>query len=315
VAGTPAVKLRGTLHGSGAPENSEDSLQIEARTDGEFRFQEFPLQDVSFVATLKGRDITIDRFNGTFAEGAASGNARVWGRGADRRIGFDVALDDANLGKAANTLQSFLAQKKGLPPPPPGRFVQERANVRLNVAASAEGAYDNPLSYRGDGNALLKGAGIGEVPLLGLLSELFTFTSLRFTEARGNFKIEGPKLLFPKIELRGANSAIDAHGDFALDRRELNFTAKIFPFQESGNVLKSVVGAVLTPLSTVFEVKLSGTLEKPHWAFVVGPVNILRAFSDGGTEPAQAPEPTKRAEPAPAAETPPPPATPRPEKP
>ena len=92
--------------------------------------------------------------------------------------------------------------------------------------------------------------------------KLFSSSSLRFTEARGNFRIDGAKLLFPKVELRGANSAIDAHGDFLLGRNELNFNAKVFPFQESGNVLKSVVGAVLAPLSTVLEVKLTGTLEK-----------------------------------------------------
>jgi hypothetical protein len=56
-----------------------------------------------------------------------------------------------------------------------------------------------------------------------------------------------------------------------MDRNELDFTAKIFPFQESDSLLKSVVGAVLTPLSNVFEVKLGGTLDKPAWN-----LNLLR---------------------------------------
>jgi hypothetical protein len=177
--------------------------------------------------------------------------------------------------------------------------VQERASVRIDVAASAEGAYDNFLSFRGDGNAVLQGAGLGEVPLLGLLSELFTFTSLRFTDARGNFKIDGAKLIFPKIELRGANSAIDGHGDFTLDRNDLNFNAKVFPFQESGNVFKSVVGAVLTPLSAALEVKLTGTLDKPKWAFVMGPSNLLRSLTEGGGDPSRAPAPAPGAHPGP----------------
>ncbi len=287
VAAAPAVKTRGRFFGPKARVNPVDRLQLEARTTGEFRFFEFPLQDVSFSATLQGSDIVVDKFFGTFAEGAASGQARVWGRDAERRVGFDIALEGASLGQAATSLQVFLAQQKGLPPPPPGRFVQERASVHLDLAASAEGRYDDLYSYRGAGNAVLKGAGIGEVPLLGLLSELFTFTSLRFNEARGNFKIDGSKLVFPQIELRGANSAIDAQGHFALDRRELHFNAKIFPFQESNSLLKSVVGAVLSPLSNVLEVKLSGTLEKPQWAFVMGPKNFLRALAEGPSEEAR----------------------------
>jgi hypothetical protein len=77
--------------------------------------------------------------------------------------------------------------------------------------------------------------------------------------------------------VRGANSAIDAHGVYLLDRHELDFNAKIFPFQESGNLIKTVVGAVLTPLSSVFEVKLAGSLEKPQWGLALGPGNLLRA--------------------------------------
>ena len=317
VTDAPHIKIAGSLHGAAAREHTEDFLRIDARTSGEFVFHDYPLRDVSFLATLKGSDVTVERFNGTYAEGAVSGNARVWGLGTERRLGFNVALEDANLGQAATTLQAFLASRRGLPPPPPDRFVQARANLRLNIAASAVGNYDNPLGFKGEGNATLKGTGIGEVPLLGLLSELFTFTSLRFTDARGNFKIEGPKLVFPKIELRGANSAIDAHGDFSLDRQELNFIAKVFPFQESANVFKSVVGAVLTPLSNVLEVKLSGTFEKPHWAFVVGPLNLLRAFADSGTEAAKPPETAPPADPAkpPEAAGPAPASPPRPEQP
>lgn len=310
VAAAPELKVRGVLHGRGALEKSEDFLQIEARTTGEFRFHNFPIQDVAFLAKLQGSDVTVERFNGSFAGGAVSGNARVWGAATDRRVGFNLAIEKANLGPAVTTLQTFLAQRRGQPPAPPGRFVQERANVELNVAASAEGRYENPLSFRGTGNANLKGAAIGEVPLLGLLSDLFTFTSLRFTEAGGNFKIDGPKLVFPKIELRGSNSAIEAHGEYTLDQSELNFMAKVFPFQESNNLIKSVVGAVLTPISNVLEVKLTGTFEKPNWAFVMGPQNFLRALVGGNsTEPAKPAEPPP-ATPAPNPQPPAPPATP-----
>jgi autotransporter translocation and assembly factor TamB len=242
----------------------------------------------------------VDPFSARYAEGRVTGNARVWGPSAARRVGFNASLENASLGPAATTLQAFLAARRGEPPAPPDRFVQERTNLRLNLSASAEGDYADPYSFRGDGNATLQGPELGEVPMLGLLSELFTFTSLRFTEARANLRIDGPRLLFPQVELRGANSAIDASGEFALDRRELRFNAKVFPFQESGNVLKTVVGAVLTPLSNALEVRLTGTLERPRWEFVMGPRNFLRTLAgENGAAPAT-PATAPPASPAPA---------------
>ena len=162
--------------------------------------------------------------------------------------------------------------------------------VRLDLAASAEGQYDDPYSYHGSGNATLVGEALGEVRLLGLLSELLSFTSLRFTEARADFKIAGPKLDFSQFSVTGANSAIEAHGNYALDRHELDFKGRVNPFQESSFIPTALLGAFLTQFSSVFEVKLTGSLEKPSWAFVNGPTNFLRNLSRPSTvEPPKAP--------------------------
>jgi hypothetical protein len=57
---------------------------------------------------------------------------------------------------------------------------------------------------------------------------------------------------------------------------------------------------VLSPLTTVFEVKLTGTLDDPKWGLVLGPANLLRALAPG--EPAPTAE--KSAAPADAAKPP-----------
>ncbi|MBL9199616.1 MAG: hypothetical protein JNL39_03875 [Opitutaceae bacterium] len=264
---SPAATVKGRFAHANAPGGAASKLSIDARTSGDFRYHGFPLRDVAFKAKLDQDSLSIDDAEAALAGGKLRGHARAWGTGPDKRLGFDLALADASLGPLVGAVNGYFAARKGVPPAPPGKFVQEKANVRVALAVSAEGRLDDPFSYRGAGNGALQGAEIGEVPLLGALSGLLKFTALRFTEARGNFKVEGPRLVFPSLTLRGANSAIDGHGSYALDRRELDINAKIFPFQESGNLLKSVVGAVLTPLSNAFEVRLSGSLEKPEWAF------------------------------------------------
>ncbi len=297
IATPPEIRLRGHFDGPGAVAGQHFDLAIEAATSGEFRFYHFPLQDVSFTARLRDDEITVEKMQARFAGGSASGHARVWGTGPERRVGFDYALKGASLGEAAAALAEFIGHQRGSPPTPPGKFVQEKANVRIDLAASAEGRFSDMHSYKGQGNASLEGAEIGAVPLLGALSELLKFTALRFTSASANFKIEGPRLIFPEIALRGANSGIDAHGDYALDRHELDFKAKIFPFQESGSLIKSVVGVVLTPFSNVFEVQLSGTLEKPTWG--------LAAFAGERPPAERAPERDAAEKAAPSPSTPP----------
>jgi hypothetical protein len=124
--------------------------------------------------------------------------------------------------------------------------------------------------------------------LLGMLSELFNFTALRFNAARADFKLMGSKVSFPSVSITGSNSAIEGHGDYYLDRRELDFNARVYPFQESKSLFQNVVGAVLTPLSAVFEVKLTGALDQPNWAFVIGPTNFFRSLTQ--SDPAPVPD-------------------------
>ncbi len=281
----PALKLAGRIDGPAAPGGAHQTITIEARSAGAFHLHEFPLENIAFTAAIRDDDVAIDNLHAGFAGGVATGRVKLTGRGADRRLSAELAVKDTSLGRAAAILQDYAAKIHGLPPPPPGKFVQEKANVRLDLTASAEGRYADPFSYHGEGNATLQGAGLGEVPLLGQLSELLKFTALRFTAATAKFKIDGAKLAFSEFNLRGANSAIEAHGNYALDRRELDFKAKLLPFQESANILKSAIGAVLTPFSNVFEVVLTGSLEKPQWAFAMGPTNLLRSFGSGETPP------------------------------
>lgn len=280
LAQPPEVKLTARFDGAASPTGAHQTIDLAGVTRGGLRFNGFPLGDATFTARVRDDEILVENLEAGFAGGTASGRAKIWGVGGQRRVGFDLTLKNASLGQATAVVQRFNADRKKLPAPVLGKFVQEKANVRMDVAASAEGRLDDFYSYQGEGNAVLQGE-LGEVPLLGLLSELLKFTALRFTTARANFKIDSTRLAFSEVAIGGANSRIDAKGDYRLDRNELDFKAKLFPFQESENILKSVVGAVLSPISNVFEVKLSGTLEKPEWAFVIGPTNLLRNLATG----------------------------------
>ena len=297
----PSVQAVMHFDGVASPDGQHQIAQITAQSVGPFTFHGFPLSNLSFHAKIHDDEVVLDRIEATFAGGLTTGSARVWGTDPKRRLGFDYSVRNASLGQAVSIVDAYTAQRNGLPPPTPGKFVQDRARVKLDLAVSAEGLYDDPYSYQGSGNASLSGDSLGDVRLLGLLSELFSFTSLHFNTARASFKVAGPKLDFSQVSLTGANSAIDARGTYNLEKHELDFTAKVNPFQESSFLPTALLGVVLTPFSSVLEVKLTGQLEKPNWVFVNGPSNFFRNLSKPGKGELPSPQATPKPAPAPAA--------------
>lgn len=254
-------------------------INLHGTTQGDLTFHDFPLNGLNFSAAVKDDDIVIEPVAAGFAGGNVSGRMRIQGPEGKQRLGFDIGLKQGNLQRVTSTLSEYFAQRRDVMPIASTSYVQKNANVAVDLDVSAEGDLDNPLSYVGSGNMELGGQGLGEIRLLGLLSELLNFTALRFNHLRANFNVEKDKVVFPEVRVTGANSAVDAHGNYSLAKRQLDFNAKIYPFQESKFILKNVVGAVLSPLSSVLEVKLTGELDKPKWAFVIGPTNILRSLS------------------------------------
>ena len=291
----PTVTVRGQLLGPDSPDGPRQTLRISADSPGGFAFHRFPFQGVRFSATVQNSDVVVHQLEAGVAGGNLSGTAQVWGPDSARILGFDASLTGASLGRAVATVEQFAALRAGQPAGAREKFLPGQNNARLDLALSAEGRFEDLLSFNGTGNAMLTGAELGEVRLLGLLSELLNFTALRFTTARTHFQLKGPLILFPEVNITGPSAAIDAHGTYALDRRDLDFRGRIHPFQESESFLGSVFDTVLSPLSSVLEVKLTGPLDKPHWAFVMGPTNLLRSLTQPGSPPAAdpvAPPPT-----------------------
>ncbi len=275
----PSLHIKGHLDGPAAPGGEHQKVRIEGESTGGFALFNFPLGDLSFAARLEDDDLQLERVNVSFAGGAGAGQVQLSGRDPDRRLDFKYELKGANLGQTIATLENFSAGGQSGTAPAKNTFMEKAADIRLDLSASASGRYRDPFSFKGTGHATLGGPELGQVRMLGLLSELLNFTSLRFTKLQTDFQIDGRSLVFPKVELTGANSQIDARGSYALDQKVLDFNAKVYPLGESRFFLPQVFSAVLTPLSEILEVKLTGNLDNPKWAFVHGPTNFLRSLA------------------------------------
>jgi hypothetical protein len=323
----PMVHATGRLEGPAMPGGPHARVHLVLASRRRFTFHSFPLDDLKFTADYTDGILDLRQIETGFAGGAATGKARLDGPPEARMLAFDAILNGADLARFINALDEFqLAGKPASPDRPKGRFLRRASGGRLDATLTAAGRYREPFSYRGDGSFAITGRELGEIHLLGLLSELLSktllsFTSLRLDAAHASFKLEGNKLVFSQVKLTGPTAAIDARGEYLLDAKTLDFKAKVFPLQETGFVLTDMLGAVLTPLSNMLELKLTGPLEKPSWAFYYGPAYLLRALSrpaaGGQSETApegKAPAPLTPADaPAPSGKEPPPEIPPAPQ--
>ncbi|HTO04016.1 MAG TPA: AsmA-like C-terminal region-containing protein [Opitutus sp.] len=281
-AEAPAVKASGHFDGPAAPGGEHQTMKIEARSTGAFSVYDFPARNLSFDATLQDEELSVERVEADVASGRLAGRAHLSGAAHERKLDFDITLREAVLSEAVTLVSSYKAQLRGEPETPGENVLTGKGQVKFDLALAAAGNFDDLLSYQGNGNAQLSGAELGEVKLLGLLSDLLDFTALRFTTARLDFQLLGKDVVFPSLSVTGENSAIEGHGDYSLANDQMDFNARVYPFQESKSIIQTMVGAMLTPLSTVLEVKLTGPLKQPRWAFVIGPTNFFRSLSQSG---------------------------------
>ena len=167
----PTVRLAGRFEVPGARGDNRKTLHLEVRSDGGFRFHGFALDSTAFTAEVRNEAFVLEPFALGFAGGAVTGRVQVSGTGADGKIALTANLRDASLPRAIELVQNY--SLKGTPTKPviASEFLKNMSGVRIvNLSVAAEGAYADPLSYRGRGTALVQGPELMKVPLLKFLT-------------------------------------------------------------------------------------------------------------------------------------------------
>lgn len=261
----PSIALRGHFDGPAAPAPRHKDIHTEVRSDAPLRVHGVPFSRALFKFDVKDDDIDVSDVEAGFAGGVATGKATLAGEGPNRRLRFKATLDHASLGQAASAAEGYVVTKASKGSTALDTFAREKSDVLLDLNVSAEGVPGELGTFSGDGNVQIQGGELGALSLLGGLSKVLTVTELRFTQARAEFTIANASLVFPDVTVIGANSAIQAKGTYSIGERALNFSARVYPFQESKSLLQ-VLHTISAPLFAVFTVKLSGTIDKPSWS-------------------------------------------------
>jgi len=276
--------------GSGS---AESFFLISGQAEGPWSFKAFPFEGVTFNAQTEPNRIMIDAFEAGASGGTLTGRIELRGAAEERRAAFDLNLDDATLGRTIREVEIWSAQRRGETAPPVGELQSRIANGRLNLSVSAEGPIADFYAFNGQGSALIDEANLAEINLLGVLSPLLRRTLLNFTNmqlnaANAEFAWRGSELDFSSVKLTGPRAAIDAHGTYLLRNHNLEFQARIRPFDAGGGLLN----VVTSPLTNALEVKLTGELRDPNWVFVFGPTNLLRNLTGADEVSPESPPPS-----------------------
>lgn len=300
----PRLQIAGRVDSAASPAGKHEHIDIDLSSAGPMTYHAFPLSDLTVQARLRDDRVDLPVLAVGFAGGKAHGQARLSGPEKTRRLAFDIVLSQAHLG--AVTQAVTLLQPPAAPLSEKAaeavRIRQQRLeNGRLDFTLAAEGLLEDFYSFKGAGTAAITGTELGQLNLFGPLSEALRGTfinlgSFSLTTVDAPFKLDGERVRFEELRITGPSALLQAKGDYWLRGGLLDFTAKIYPFDESSSVVGSAVSFVLTPLSKVFEVKLQGTLASPSWIFAYGPSRLLNTITGGEKTPRP---------PAPAPPTPP----------
>ena len=155
----------------------------------------------------------------------------------------------------------------------------------LTLRATADGPADNWLGFQGAGTVEITGANLLKINVLGALSRALSsvpglnFSTISVNAAQASFSIDGARVNVPDAILTGSRALIKLNGDYALDTRHTDITARVYPLSATRNIIGRGLGVLLVPFSHLTELKFSGPIESPQWRFSYGPTSLFRALS------------------------------------
>ncbi len=121
----------------------------------------------------------------------------------------------------------------------------------------------------GYGSIWVRDANLGQWSLLGPLSEMFKFTTLKFNSLDGTFTLDPDKVTVDSLNLWGNEHAAQSRGVINTHDKTLDFTVHLKTLGGARPVL-GLLAPIVQPFTSLMEARVSGPLEKPVWKIQLG---------------------------------------------
>ena len=145
----------------------------------------------------------------------------------------------------------------------------------ISLSLQAEGPLSKPLQFEGTGIFHLKETKIGQISILGKISEgLKSFKipipsdGFVFNELLLPFELNNETINFDSLSLKGPLSRVNAHGNINLLSGTLDLIAKFSPI---GNIPLPVIGNIIEltdPFTRLGVIEITGDYKNPKWKFL-----------------------------------------------
>lgn len=305
LSGAPRIHLEGRTYGPASATPGLQRYTLDLYADASLTYQGFPLDSLATRFARLDNEIRLEDLRVGFAGGLATGRAVISGPPVERWLAFDLALADADIDLSLLRWREFQATRPALTSP--ASYADKAARPtkplggKLNLQLAATGPLDQPLGFAGQGTSRIADADLAQIRLLGgfssLLAELgIDLATVTLTDAEARFDLMQNRIRFNSLALTGPSALVEADGIYTLPGGQLEFSAKVRPLEQRTGVISSTLGWVLSPLSSVLEVELGGTLDAPDWTFSYGPTRLFRRITGSRPDVPTSPPPSPPAQ-------------------
>lgn len=217
-----------------------------------------------------------------FAElmnGSLKAKVGLAGGGDSSRMDIELNLLQTDFGPSIDALHLLADRDKG--------EASEHKSGKLDLDFKGSALVGNVTgTLSGDGAFKVKGAELGKIKAFWLLSSLLDgvglgIGSFSMDSIDADFSIGAGIVNFSRAEVGGPAVRVETKGKMDLIGGGLDFDAKVFMLQTTKPSLINLLGAILSPVGYILELRLGGTLEEPSWRFKIDPRNL---FSSGHSE-------------------------------
>jgi hypothetical protein len=275
LAQPPQVHAEGAV--AGEFPNATPEYSFNAKAEGGVHYFGFPVDSAQVIGRVSGNDVLLDDIQFSVAGGRGAGKAAITGPADTRQLGFELKVSQADLARTIRAVEEYDGAHTGQKAVPgaENKFMQRASGGRLDLAMAATGKPGEIATFTGNGTAALGGVELAEIHLFGVLSKALSglslnFSSLKLDAATTSFRLEGGRLNFPDLKITGPSAVIDARGNFTFATKQLDFTAKLKPFEKRHTLLQDALSVVVSPITSILELKLTGPVSNPDWSIVVG---------------------------------------------
>ena len=250
-----------TVHAAGSYDNNHPArtdVQVEADAE-RVGLKWFTADHTTFTVRNRGLHYEATNITGQAYGGDVGARFFFYSSpqpGEGDRYELDMETSSNDLRRVA------LAMHPNLKDPPGGTM-----KLKLQIA----GLVDDPdlRSVKGEGSVRITEGQLHKIRIFGLLSTLLAkltpdlgYASL--TSLKMSFDIRDGKLTTSDLQLGGQWLNVKGKGTYSLADSKLDFLAEVQLFKK-GTLVGDAVRLITSPVTKLFQIQLTGTLENPEW--------------------------------------------------